>query len=96
VAESSGLRRLLARRIREVKARRGMVALADLAGVSAAHLYDVVKCKKAATVDFIEKIAGALDVEPWQLLRDSGDAGRDQPEHQPPRPVRPQRPPARR
>jgi hypothetical protein len=49
-----------------------MVALAGLADVSAAHLYDVVNCKKAATVDFIEKIADALGVEPWQLLKDEG------------------------
>jgi transcriptional regulator with XRE-family HTH domain len=93
VDESSELRRLLAHRIRELRARRRKttVALAGLAGVSAAHLYDVVGCKKAATVDFIEKIAGALGVQPWQLLRGEEPLSNKEMKRKAPRPVRPQR-----
>lgn len=74
-ARQSDLRRILAKNIRAALARtdKPIVALADLAGVSSAHLYDVIRCEKAATIDFVEKVAEALELEPWQLLRDQGD-----------------------
>lgn len=73
-ARQSDLRRILTNNIRAALARKKkpIVALADLAGVSSAHLYDVMRCEKSATIDFVEKVAVALDVEPWQLLRDQG------------------------
>jgi transcriptional regulator with XRE-family HTH domain len=66
----------LASNIRAAVARKNttIVALADLAGVSSAHLYDVVRSEKSATVDFLEKVAEALGVEPWQLLRNQDNA----------------------
>jgi len=75
-ARQSDLRRILANNIRAALARKKtpIVALADLAGVSSAHLYDVIRCEKSATVDFVDKVAAALDVEPWQLLRDQSTA----------------------
>lgn len=45
-----------------------MVALADFADVSVAHLYDVIAARKAASVDFVERVAEALQIEPWRLL----------------------------
>jgi hypothetical protein len=97
VDEPFALRRLLARRIGELRARRKktIVALAGLADVSAAHLYDVVGCKKAATVDFIEKVAGALGVEPWQLLRDGEPSATKELLRKAPRSARPRRAPSR-
>jgi hypothetical protein len=64
------LRRTLAHNIRAAaaKKRKSIVTLADLADVSAAHLYDVIRCEKAATIDFVEKVAGPLGIEPWRLL----------------------------
>jgi transcriptional regulator with XRE-family HTH domain len=76
VARPSDLRRTLASNIRAALARKNksIVAAAGLAGVSAAHLYDVIACEKGATIDFIDKIARVLGVEPWQLLRETGDS----------------------
>ena len=75
MARPSDLRRTLASNIRAALARKNksIVAAAGLAGVSVAHLYDVIACQKAATIDFVEKIARVLGVEPWQLLRDTGE-----------------------
>jgi DNA-binding Xre family transcriptional regulator len=71
VGPPTELRQTLARNIRAALARHGrtVVALADFAGVSTAHLYDVLGCKKAATVDFIQKVSEALDCEAADLLR---------------------------
>lgn len=43
--------------------------LADNAGVSRSQLYDVLGCKKGASVDWVEKVAAALRVEAFELLR---------------------------
>lgn len=69
------LRSTLARNIRAQLAKRGQAVtmLADLAGVSAAHLYSVIGCEKAASIDVVERLANALEIEPWQLLRGSDD-----------------------
>lgn len=50
-----------------------MVALADFASVSSAHLYDVLACRKSATIDFIAKVAQGLGCPPADLLRDPPD-----------------------
>jgi predicted transcriptional regulator len=47
----------------------GINKLADFAGVSRSQLYDVLGCSKGASVDWIDKIADALGVEPAELLR---------------------------
>ena len=73
MARRPKLRTILASNIRASLARRSTsaAAVAGLAGVSVAHLYDVLNAKKAATIDFVEKVAAELDVEPWELLRES-------------------------
>ncbi len=53
----------------------GVNKLADFAGVSRSQLYDVLGSKKGASVDWIDKIAEVLKMEPWQLLRPDGSGG---------------------
>ena len=85
------LRQTLAHNIRALLAEQGrtVVALADFADVSNAHLYDVLACNKAATVDFIQKVAEALGCDPASLLRtpERENAPEDS---QPKPPVKPQ------
>jgi transcriptional regulator with XRE-family HTH domain len=65
------LRRLVAGNVRAeiAKKRISVVALAGFAEVSTAQLYDVLRCRKGPSLDFVAKLAAALEVEPWQLLR---------------------------
>ena len=44
-------------------------SLADFATVSRSQLYDVIAGNKGTTIDWLAKVATALDVEPWELLR---------------------------
>ena len=75
--EKVTLRDILARNVKAalVRRKKSVVAVADFAGVSVAHLYDLLRCRKAATVDIIEKVAGALGVEPADLLQRDGGLG---------------------
>lgn len=65
-------RRLVARNIRHrAKAKRmPLNSLADLAGVSRSQLYDVLRFKKAASTNWISRLANALDAEPSDLLKE--------------------------
>ena len=71
--DAAELRETLAANIRKAAERKGMSlnALADFADVSRSQLYDVLGSNKAATVDWIAKVADVLDVEPWELLKPS-------------------------
>ena len=64
------LRSVLAKNLKAtlVRRKKSVVTVADFAEVSAAHLYDIIGCRKAATVDVIDKLAAALGVEPAELL----------------------------
>lgn len=64
------IREVLAANIRREALARGvgLNALADLAGVSRSGLYSVLAEETAATVDWVEKVAGALGVGEAQLL----------------------------
>jgi hypothetical protein len=68
--EPQALRALLAKNIRRHAARKGLAmnALADFAAVSRSQLYDVLASRKAASVDWVAKVAVALEVQPWDLL----------------------------
>ena len=57
---------MLAHNIRVAASERGLALnqLADFAEVSRSQLYDVLNCKKRATIDWIAKIAKPLKVEP--------------------------------
>jgi len=66
------LRGVLARNIRHQAKRRKIAlnSLADFADVSRSQLYDVLARRKTASVDWIAKVAKALEIEPWRLLAD--------------------------
>jgi DNA-binding phage protein len=68
--EPRALRLLLAKNLRATARRRKMTltALADFGGVSRAQMFNILRCSSSATLDWIAKVASALDVEPWQLL----------------------------
>lgn len=68
--EPRELRTLVARNVRSVAKRKGvaLTALADFAGVSRSQVFAVLKLATSPTLDWIAKVATALDVEPWQLL----------------------------
>jgi len=71
----SKLRAVVARNIRMHAKRRRIAlnSLADFAGISRSQLFDVLARRKAPSIDWLSKIAHALDVEPWKLL----DGGRE-------------------
>jgi DNA-binding phage protein len=68
--EPRELRALVARNIRAVAKRKrvAVTALGDFAGVSRSQIFAVLKSHTSPTLDWIAKVAKALDVEPWQLL----------------------------
>lgn len=68
--KGASLRSVLARRLREVAAERGVALthVADRAGVGRSHLWRLLNAEAGATIDAVEKIAEALDVDPVALL----------------------------
>jgi lambda repressor-like predicted transcriptional regulator len=68
--EAKELRRLVARNIRAAAKRKrvALTALADFAGVSRSQVFTVLATTTSPTLDWIARVATALDVEPWQLL----------------------------
>jgi DNA-binding phage protein len=68
--DAAELRSLLAANVRAAAEGRGvtLTALADFAAVSRAQMFNVVAGKTSPTLDWISKVATALDMEPWQLL----------------------------
>ena len=70
------LTRLFAERVRREARAKGLSVnkLADFSGLSRGFLSEVLRGVKSPSLDTVEKIASALDVEAWQLLReDRGD-----------------------
>jgi transcriptional regulator with XRE-family HTH domain len=67
------LRGRLAQRIREVAKRKGITLtdLADRAGVSQAGFWLAMGGKSGPSIDFVAKVAMALDVDPSVLVRPS-------------------------
>jgi DNA-binding phage protein len=68
--DPSALRALVAKNVRAVARRKGvaLTALADFAAVSRSQLFAVLARETSPTIDWLAKVATALDVEPWQLL----------------------------
>ena len=68
---SSSLTRIFALRVREAARAKGFSVnkLADFSGRSRGFVSEVLRGVKAPTLDTVEAIAAALDVEPWTLLR---------------------------
>ena len=61
---------LLAERIRELAKDRKITLtyLADFSGRSRSHFWDVMAGRKSPTLKWLVSIAGALEVEVWELL----------------------------
>lgn len=51
-----------------------MNEFASHAGVSRSQVYDVLAARKAPSVDWLQKVADALKVEPWSLLKQGARA----------------------
>jgi transcriptional regulator with XRE-family HTH domain len=68
----TSLRAVLARRLREIATERGVALthVADRAGIGRSHLWRLLNADASATLDAVDKIASALDVDPIQLLTD--------------------------
>jgi DNA-binding phage protein len=71
--DAQELRAVVAENIRRAAAERGSAldALADFAGVSRAQVYAVLAATTSPTLDWLAKVATALDVEVWRLLAPS-------------------------
>jgi transcriptional regulator with XRE-family HTH domain len=69
---SASLRQCFAVNVRQVRTdlKISQERLAEAAGLSAVFISEVESAKKAASVDSIERIARALSVPAWTLLRD--------------------------
>ena len=65
------LRDRLAQRIRDVAKRKGvtLTVLADRAGVSQAGFWLAMSGKSGPSIDFVAKVAAALDVDPDELVK---------------------------
>lgn len=65
------LREVLAHNIRKVASRRsiGLNRLADIADVSRSQLFNVLAKGSSASIDWIARVAAALEVAPHELLK---------------------------
>ena len=66
------LRDILAKNMRRLRAERGLSqeALADESGINRTYLSSVERSERNVSIDNIARIAKALGVEAWTLLRD--------------------------
>lgn len=64
---------MLAKNMRKLRAARGLSqeALAHESGINRTYLSSVERAERNVSVDNIARIAKALEVEPWKLLKDS-------------------------
>ena len=68
--ETAELRATVAHNIRVVAEERGIAlnTLADFAGVSRSQLFNVLGESSSASLDWLARVAKALEVDPWELL----------------------------
>jgi transcriptional regulator with XRE-family HTH domain len=66
------LRDVLARNMRKLRAAHGLSqeALAHDSGVDPSYVSSIERAKRNVSIDNIARIAKALAVEPWMLLKD--------------------------
>ncbi len=48
-------------------------ALAHLAGLDRTYISSLERCRNAASIEAVGKLANALEIEPWRLLADIPD-----------------------
>ncbi len=68
----ASLRAVLARRLRAVAAEQGVALthVADRAGIGRSHMWRLLNGESGATLDVVDKLAGALGVASVELLDD--------------------------
>ncbi|MEA2896448.1 MAG: hypothetical protein QOJ84_2063 [Bradyrhizobium sp.] len=66
------LRDVLARNMRQLRAARGLSqeALAHESDVDRTYVSSIERAKRSVSIDIVARIAKALAVEPWKLLKD--------------------------
>ena len=66
------LRDILAKNMRRLRAARGLTqeALAYDSGINRTYLSAVERSERNVSIDNVARIAKALQVEPWKLLKD--------------------------
>ena len=64
------LRRIVARNLRRVRQQKGMSQeeLADAAGINRNYVGMIERCENAASIDTLERLAKALEVDPAVFL----------------------------
>ena len=69
--DGSELSLIFAKRVRELADDRGWSInyLADFAGLGRGFVSELLRGKKSPTLDTMAKLAEALEVEPWTLLK---------------------------
>ena len=69
----------VAKNIRAIarKRRKPLTVLADFADVSRPHLFAFLAGKKDVTLSWLEKVAGALEVDPHELVLPIGSTTED-------------------
>lgn len=74
IAETSGLRSLVARNVKNGRLRMGMSqeAFADICGYHRTYIGSIERAERNITLSTLEALAAALDVEPDELLRRDG------------------------
>ncbi|MCO5792083.1 MAG: helix-turn-helix transcriptional regulator [Blastomonas sp.] len=72
------LRQILADNLRRARLDAGLSQeeLADAAGIDRTYVSALERCRYAASVDVIERLADALDVEPASLLTSPDDGSK--------------------
>jgi transcriptional regulator with XRE-family HTH domain len=71
-AHKGPLRDVLARNMRQLRAARGLSqeALAHESDVDRTYVSSIERAKRSVSIDIVARIAKALAVEPWTLLKD--------------------------
>ncbi|MEA2890142.1 MAG: hypothetical protein QOI05_935 [Bradyrhizobium sp.] len=66
------LRDVLARNMRKLRAVHGLSqeALAHESGIDRTYVSSIERAKRGVSIDIVARIAKALAVEPWKLLKD--------------------------
>jgi transcriptional regulator with XRE-family HTH domain len=71
-AQKGPLRDVLARNMRQQRVARGLSqeALAHESGVDRTYVSSIERAQRGVSIDIVARIAKALAVEPWKLLKD--------------------------
>jgi transcriptional regulator with XRE-family HTH domain len=71
-AQKGPLRDVLARNMRKLRAVHGLSqeALAHESGVERTYVSSIERAERGVSIDIVARIAKALAVEPWTLLKD--------------------------